>query len=317
MLSSALAESRCGPSHVRCTGACKHINCIELLIHRRLRGRRRASSRPARPRSRCRSRPMPWPPYRYAMGQYCLSALCAAEQLEQLLSRVITREGLQHCCGSCAVLVVQEVAERVGTSLSIVPALEQQYSLSGGQQLHMRLGGRHQLQNASLAVALAAGWEAAAGAGPAAEQRQQQLRSGVLPAAYAEGIQTCEWPGRSQVLPWRYYDLNSGMPEAMPTALVQIAVDLGDHRSCIKPVCRSCITWWRRSLLPARARHKTAAGRSPTRRRRGCRIFWTAHIRQKAWRPAQTGSPRPASRRSPAAACSACSSSTACRCGSG
>jgi folylpolyglutamate synthase/dihydropteroate synthase len=86
----------------------------------------------------------------------------------------------------------------VGASLSVVAPLEQQYSLSGGQQLHMRLGGAHQLQNASLAVALAARWEAAAGSGHAAQQRQQELSAGVLPAAYAEGIQTCEWPGRSQ-----------------------------------------------------------------------------------------------------------------------
>lgn len=99
---------------------------------------------------------------------------------------------------------VQEVAERVGTSLSVLPPLEQQYDLSGGQQLQMRLGGQHQLQNASLAVALAAGWEAAAGAGPAAAERQQQLASGVLPAVYAEGIQTCEWPGRSQVLQQKF-----------------------------------------------------------------------------------------------------------------
>lgn len=101
---------------------------------------------------------------------------------------------------SRGVFRLQEVAQRVGTSLTVVAPLEQQYSLTGGQQLHMRLGGAHQLQNASLAVALAARWEAAAGFGDTAQQRQQQLSAGVLPAPYAEGIQTCEWPGRSQVI---------------------------------------------------------------------------------------------------------------------
>ena len=88
----------------------------------------------------------------------------------------------------------------MGTSLAVVAPLEQQYSLNGGQQLHMRLGGDHQLQNASLAVALAARWEATAGVGEAAQQRQKQLSAGVLPAPYVQGIQTCEWPGRSQVI---------------------------------------------------------------------------------------------------------------------
>lgn len=30
-------------------------------------------------------------------------------------------------------------------------------------------------------------------------ERQAQLAAGLLPAVYAEGIQICEWPGRSQV----------------------------------------------------------------------------------------------------------------------
>lgn len=94
---------------------------------------------------------------------------------------------------------MQEVAKRVGTSLAVVPPLAQQYDLGSGGQLRMRLGGQHQLQNASLAVALAANWEAVVGRGAEAQQRQQQLRAGVLPAVYAEGIQMCEWPGRSQV----------------------------------------------------------------------------------------------------------------------
>jgi len=40
----------------------------------------------------------------------------------------------------------------VGTSLEVARPLEEQYRLQSGAQLQMRLGGAHQLQNASLAV---------------------------------------------------------------------------------------------------------------------------------------------------------------------
>ena len=36
----------------------------------------------------------------------------------------------------------------------MVPSLAQAYRLAGGGGLHLRLGGAHQLQNASLAVSL-------------------------------------------------------------------------------------------------------------------------------------------------------------------
>lgn len=60
------------------------------------------------------------------------------------------------------------------------------------------------LQNASLAVELAAAWEAGAGQHlpghqEAAAARLEQLARNVLPDAYLQGIQSCEWPGRSQV----------------------------------------------------------------------------------------------------------------------
>ncbi len=60
------------------------------------------------------------------------------------------------------------------------------------------------MQNASLAVSLAAAWETRAGQHLPAHQhaaaaRLQQLGRGVLPDTYVNGVQSCEWPGRSHV----------------------------------------------------------------------------------------------------------------------
>lgn len=40
----------------------------------------------------------------------------------------------------------------MGTSLEVARPLDEQYRLQSGARLQMRLGGAHQLQNASLAV---------------------------------------------------------------------------------------------------------------------------------------------------------------------
>lgn len=63
------------------------------------------------------------------------------------------------------------------------------------------------MQNASLAVSLAAAWETRAGQHLPAHQhaaaaRLQQLGRGVLPDTYVHGVQSCEWPGRSHVRPF-------------------------------------------------------------------------------------------------------------------
>lgn len=99
---------------------------------------------------------------------------------------------------------LQAVAKSVGVTLKEVPQLQQTFQLDA-EQLNLRLGGAHQLQNASLAVALATAWESKAGVEmaahrKAAEGRLSQLTRGHLPAEYLTGIQLCEWPGRSQVI---------------------------------------------------------------------------------------------------------------------
>ena len=60
--------------------------------------------------------------------------------------------------------------------------------------------GEHQRVNAALAVALCGAWEQGQ-ARPAQgrDERVKQLQSMRLPAAYAQGLLTCHWPGRSQV----------------------------------------------------------------------------------------------------------------------
>mmetsp|Transcript_16300 Transcript_16300/g.48880 ORF Transcript_16300/g.48880 Transcript_16300/m.48880 type:complete len:528 (+) Transcript_16300:164-1747(+) len=128
-----------------------------------------------------------------------------------------------------ALQAMQEVAERITTVLAEVPLLQQRFPNS--KQLHMKLGGTHQLQNASLAVELAAAWEAGAGQHlpghqEAAAARLEQLARNVLPDAYLQGIQSCEWPGRSQVVQANagdesdrltYYLDGAHTPESMAT----------------------------------------------------------------------------------------------------
>lgn len=129
-----------------------------------------------------------------------------------------------------AMAALQEVAGTVDVNLQEVPQLQQSFQLDA-QQLDLRLGGVHQLQNASLAVALAASWEGSAGIKMPAHQhaaaiRLQQLKSGQLPAEYLRGVKLCEWPGRSQVVRDREDDVNQHLtfyldgahtPESMTT----------------------------------------------------------------------------------------------------
>lgn len=63
--------------------------------------------------------------------------------------------------------------------------------------------GEHQVQNAALAVQLAAAWEARAAAArgnTGARRRLEMLARGVLPREYVAGINGTFWPGRSQVV---------------------------------------------------------------------------------------------------------------------
>ncbi|KIZ04965.1 folylpolyglutamate synthase [Monoraphidium neglectum] len=103
-----------------------------------------------------------------------------------------------------AMEALRECAEQAGTTISVPPPLSA-YTLDGappsarGDGLRLQLSGAHQLVNASLAVQLAAAWEAARG-GERAEGRAAMVARGVLPAEYRAGLEAAAWPGRSQVV---------------------------------------------------------------------------------------------------------------------
>lgn len=108
---------------------------------------------------------------------------------------------------------LQEVAQRVGTPLS-QPRPLNEYTLAAdgtgaaaasASTLELGLAGEHQRENAALAVALAAEWEAlspvaAARQGQRAQQRAESVRSGVLPPEYVAGLKAAKWPGRGQII---------------------------------------------------------------------------------------------------------------------
>lgn len=77
--------------------------------------------------------------------------------------------------------------------------------VDAAQPLRLGLAGEHQKVNASLALTLAATWEArspvaAAKQGERAAQRAQQLlQGGVVAPEYAAGLALAQWPGRAQV----------------------------------------------------------------------------------------------------------------------
>ena len=104
--------------------------------------------------------------------------------------------------------LLQDAAAAAGAQLSVAPPLSSMRLAEPGGTIHVGLAGDHQTLNASLAVALTRCWEqrhlerAAGKAGEQSLQQQQQrlglLAKGVLPPAYAEGLQSAAWPGRSQ-----------------------------------------------------------------------------------------------------------------------
>lgn len=100
---------------------------------------------------------------------------------------------------------LREVAARVGAPLSGVRPLED-YRMMGPSSdgetegtIALGLAGEHQRQNAALAVALAASWEAQQGR-EAGKRRAAAVHSGVLPPEYIAGLQTTQWPGRGQIV---------------------------------------------------------------------------------------------------------------------
>ena len=117
------------------------------------------------------------------------------------------------------------MAVEVSTPLHCARPLSD-YCDTEGNKLTLRLAGAHQEQNASLAVALAAAWEASPRGGclllpsngssasskedsghvgdagsraRAARERASAVEAGRLPEMYLEGLRTAVWPGRNQV----------------------------------------------------------------------------------------------------------------------
>lgn len=89
--------------------------------------------------------------------------------------------------------------ENVGSA----PARRRRHAVPS-RPLRLGLAGEHQKTNASLALSLAATWEARAPAaaarhGAAAAQRAARLlEEGVVDEEYAEGLEAAQWPGRGQ-----------------------------------------------------------------------------------------------------------------------
>jgi folylpolyglutamate synthase len=113
--------------------------------------------------------------------------------------------------------VIQECADTAGAPLAVPPPLSS-YTPEGGAPLRLGIAGEHQQLNASLAIQLAAAWEAGnatAAATPGAQRRLALLKQGVLPQEYAAGLAAARWPGRSQVIPdpeFREVAANGPMP---------------------------------------------------------------------------------------------------------
>jgi folylpolyglutamate synthase len=117
-----------------------------------------------------------------------------------------------------AAAVLRAAAERVGAQLAQARPLDE-YVVEGengakapAAALEVGLAGAHQRQNAALAIALAAAWEARSGAaaggarGAAAAARAAAVARGALPAEYAAGLRAVRWPGRAQIV----HDVGAG-----------------------------------------------------------------------------------------------------------
>ncbi|KAK9817171.1 hypothetical protein WJX72_010631 [[Myrmecia] bisecta] len=101
-----------------------------------------------------------------------------------------------------ALAVLQAQARQAGLPLSSASPLE---AWAGGTGVQVGLAGEHQRANAGLAVALAASWELQVAASdperfPQAVRHAPLLTRHQLPGEYIEGLTSCYWPGRGQVV---------------------------------------------------------------------------------------------------------------------
>ncbi len=97
---------------------------------------------------------------------------------------------------------LEAVAVEKGVDLAIVPPLS---AYEGGQGVELGLAGAHQVENAALAVRLAAVWEARHGRTMAgkheesSERFKQVLERLMLPREYVAGLERVRWPGRAEI----------------------------------------------------------------------------------------------------------------------
>lgn len=105
---------------------------------------------------------------------------------------------------------LQKVADEKQTSLTVVPQLssyaytDEHGKHRGGTEISIGLAGEHQLENAALAVQLAATWESRFGkciprSRGALYRAEQVLKNHVLPSEYVQGLATVRWPGRGDI----------------------------------------------------------------------------------------------------------------------
>ncbi len=105
---------------------------------------------------------------------------------------------------------LEKAAREKQTSLTVVPALDAyKYTREDGKQckgneIPIGLAGEHQLENAALAIQLAAMWESKFGKyipriDGALIRSEQVLKYNVVPSEYAKGLAAVTWPGRGDI----------------------------------------------------------------------------------------------------------------------
>ncbi|GAB4823124.1 hypothetical protein N2152v2_010170 [Parachlorella kessleri] len=144
-----------------------------------------------------------------------IAGMCDAERLGNTLPEIAREKAGIFKQGCPAYTVAQpadalealrQKAEAIGAPLAVVPGWNSYRPEDPGQPLRLGLAGEHQKVNASLALTLAATWEArspvaAAKHGQRAQQRAQQLlQDGVVGRDYAAGLEAARWPGRAQIV---------------------------------------------------------------------------------------------------------------------
>ena len=141
---------------------------------------------------------------------------------------------MKHGCPAFSSPQVQEAAEAlisrascVGTTVQFTPSLHDSGLKSElGIEPALALGGHHMNMNAGLAVKLAIEWEQRSDSGRFRSEslaRSATIAKGILPQDYIKGLESVEWPGRSQIVEsedgpnkgLRFYIDGAHTPESM------------------------------------------------------------------------------------------------------